>query len=67
MVLHCQFGVTKVRASECAVHGVECTLGKRHLLINGTIAESWRSFALNTLHPVQVLYKVGIVSHMILL
>jgi hypothetical protein len=67
VVLHCQFGVTKVRISECTVHGVKCTLGKRHLLINGTIAEPRRSFALNTLHPVQVLDKVGIVSHMVLL
>ena len=65
-MLHCQFRIRKVRTSECSVHGVEGTLRQRHLLIHCIHTESWGSFAFHTLHPVQVLYKVGIVSHVIL-
>ena len=65
-MLNCQFWVRKVRTSECSVHGVEGTLRQRHLLIHCIHTKSWGSFALYTLHPVQVLYKVGIVSQMVL-
>ena len=67
VMLHCQFGVRKVRTSKCSVHWVKSTLSKRHMLIHSSHTKSWGSFTLDTLIPIHVLYKVRIVSYMVFL